>query len=193
MSPRSSVPVAVFRMRALRITRSAGARPVPWSIRCPARDPIGSMPGTMLRPGCAIGARQSRLDVSLRPARAKLAEVDVRAAHQDADAAAGEPIAQRAEQRRGRCRASRLQRQLQRVERQAHRVDHGGILDAHDLVHEAAAQTEAVGQRVGCAQAVGDGRDPLESLRAAGGHAAPHAVGPERLDAEDEAARAAAA
>ena len=79
------------------------------------------------------------------------------------------------------------------VEGQPHGLDHGRILDPHDLVDEAAAQAEAVGQRVGRAQAVGDGGDPLDLLRAAGGKAAPHAVGAHRLDAEDQAVRAAAA
>ena len=79
------------------------------------------------------------------------------------------------------------------VEGQAHGVDHGRVLDPHDLVREPTAQAEAVGQRVGSAQAVGDGVDALEPLRSAGGEAAPHAVRTHGLDADDQAIRAGAA
>ena len=85
-------------MRALRITRSAASRPAPWSIRrASSVDRCGHL---------AASVEQS----------VKVAEVDVGAAHEHADAPAGQPLAQWAEQGGGGRGAGRLQGQLQRVE-----------------------------------------------------------------------------
>ncbi len=103
------------------------------------------------------------------------------------DPPAREAIPQRPQERRGRGRARRFDRQPGMLEQEAHGRNHFGVLDAHDLVEAGAAQRVGNRQGIRRAEAVGDGVDLLDRLRRAGQEAAVHRVRAEGLDAEDPA------
>ena len=62
---------------------------------------------------------------------------DIRAAHDQAYAPARQPLPERPEQRGGRGRARRLDREPGMGSQEPHGRDHLGVLDAHDLIEVA--------------------------------------------------------
>src|SRR5204863_5755520 len=107
---------------------------------------------------------------------AEYVDVDIGPANQHSDALALEAVLQRAEQSGGRGRASRLDGELHFAEQNGHRVAHLIVVDHHEFVDIVAAQAEAVRQRIGRCEAVGDRRHVAPRDRFAGREAAVHGV-----------------
>ena len=86
-------------------------------------------------------------------------------------------------------RAPRLDGELELAKQVRHRAADEVIVDADELIDVHPAEAKGVGHRHGRAQAVGNGRYPVDLLRRVGAKAAVHGVGSLRLHSVDPAGR----
>src|SRR6185437_2916189 len=107
--------------------------------------------------------------------------IDIAAANDDSNALAPQRPPQRTHQRRECSRPAGLYGELELAKQECHRTTNEVIVDADELIDIHPAQAKGIRHRHGRAEAVGDGRYPIDLLRCVGAEAPVHRVGSLRL------------